>query len=201
MPPSAILNPGASKAGVNLPLVEDKFAVRFAGAVREQDEGFTQGLNDSESYTRDRYLLKGQFQWQITDSADLRVIVDTASTREACCDGIITAESILVPNGGGTGAAFLAAGLPANGGVTFAGPGTLDDRRSLTEQPIENNTDQTGISAELNWDIGEDMLLTYIGGFRIMTAIPSKPTSTASIFIACLVKRVWGLYRCRQPHP
>ena len=155
-----------TQVGANLPLVEDKFAVRVAGAFRNQDEGWVQGLGESESYTRNRYLLKGQFQWQINDSADLRVIADIASTREACCDGVLVRDTVLSTNGGGTGGAFLAAGLPANGGVQFFGDSALDNRRGLNEVPIENNTDQNGISAELNWLFDNDVSLTYIGAFR-----------------------------------
>jgi iron complex outermembrane recepter protein len=49
------------------------------------------------------------------------VIADHSKSDERCCDAVIIRESSYV-NG-----AFAANGLPANGGVSFSGPGTVDE--------------------------------------------------------------------------
>jgi iron complex outermembrane recepter protein len=106
--------------------------------------------------------------WNINDRAELRVIADYADADEQCCDAIFrvdtpfrdTAPSGLNP--------FEAAGLPADGGAPNVGRSAFNNRRSNAGQ-FENPFEQWGISAELNWDLGE-VDLTYIGSFRYFDA-------------------------------
>lgn len=143
--------------GGNLP-VSDDLAFRLSGAVRKQD-GYLKSATGAESMTRDRYTLRGQMLWAFSDTADLRVIADYADAKEECCDAAIIHETPLVAAG-----AYAAAGLPANGGVFESGTSALKNRKSNAEQ-FKNPFEQWGISAELNWEMG-DVSGTYIGAYR-----------------------------------
>lgn len=146
------------QAGVSGPLNES-FAYRLSGAIRQQD-GFLESTTGAESRDRDRILLRGQLHWQLSDSADVRVIADYSDADEQCCDAVIVQESATVGLG-----SFAAAGLPADGGVQVSGRSAFNGLNSNAEQ-FENPFDQWGLSVELNWELNDLMTLTYIGAFR-----------------------------------
>ncbi|MBX3705828.1 MAG: TonB-dependent receptor [Pseudomonadales bacterium] len=148
--------------GGNLPVIDDELAFRFAGAARKQD-GFLSSATGAESMNRDRYTLRGQMLWAFSETADLRVIADYADADENCCDAAVIYESPIVGAG-----AYAAAGLPANGGVPNGGETAFDNRKSNGAQ-FENPFEQWGVSAELNWEMGE-ISGTYIGAYRDFTA-------------------------------
>ena len=147
------------QAGASGPLIQDKLAYRISGAWRQQD-GFLESATGAESRNRDRVLFRGQLQWDISDTADVRIIGDYSSVDENCCDAVILQESLAVPLG-----SFAAAGLPADGGVTASGFEALEGFDSNSEG-FSNPFDQWGISAELNWDLGAGVTMTYIGSYR-----------------------------------
>ncbi len=147
------------RGGANIPLVEDRAAIRLSGAVRQRD-GYVKSTTGAESRTRDRYSLRGQVLWHISDDVELRVIADYADADEGCCDAPITADSPLVALG-----AFAAAGLPADGGAPVTGAAAREGRISNSEG-FKSAFDQRGISAELTWSIGETASLTYLGSYR-----------------------------------
>jgi len=147
------------QAGASGPLIENKLAYRLSGAFREQD-GFLRSSTGAESRNRDRVLLRGQLQWDISDSADLRLIGDYSDVDENCCDAVVLLDTAAVGLG-----SFAAAGLPADGGVQNLGFGALEGLDSNAEE-FSNPFEQWGISAELNWDLSENAQLTYIGSYR-----------------------------------
>ncbi|MEM9623187.1 MAG: TonB-dependent receptor, partial [Pseudomonadota bacterium] len=144
--------------GVSGP-INDQLAYRLSGAVRNQD-GFLESTTGAESRDRDRYLLRGQLQWNPTDNLDIRFIGDYSEADEQCCDAVVLLES------GAVGAnAYANVGLPANGGVQALGDSAFRGLDSNAEQ-FENPNDQWGASVEVNWDINDAMTLTYIGAYR-----------------------------------
>ena len=148
------------QAGVSGPLVPERLGYRLSGAVRKHD-GFVESTSGAESLDRDRWLLRGQLLWSISDTADLRIIADYAEADEHCCDAAVIQESPAVALG-----SFAAAGLPAHGGVLTSGlKDAVEDRDSNGSQ-FENPFEQKGISAELNVDLTDTMRLTYIGAWR-----------------------------------
>ena len=147
------------QAGASGPLLEDRLAYRLSGAWREQD-GFLESSTGAESRNRDRVLLRGQLQWDISDAADLRIIADYSDVDENCCDAIILQESPAVALG-----SFAAAGLPADGGVQNFGFDALESFDSNASE-FANPFEQWGVSAELNWALNDNVTLTYIGSYR-----------------------------------
>ena len=150
------------QGAVNLPIVEDQFAIRLTGATRSRD-GFVTSVNGPESHNRDRWMFRGQALWEPTDSMSLRIIGDYQDADENCCDAVIFSETPLVPLG-----AYAAAGLPANAGVTASGPSAYESLTSNSNGYI-NSFEQWGISSELNWDLGFAEL-TYIPAYREYTS-------------------------------
>jgi iron complex outermembrane recepter protein len=57
--------------------------VRISGATRDQD-GWVNGINGSESNSRDRALLRGQALWDTGTFGELRVIADWAEGDDEC---------------------------------------------------------------------------------------------------------------------
>ena len=148
------------QAGASIPLIPGELGVRLVGAWREQD-GFTNGPGDNESYTRDRYMLRGQLYWTPTEDLSIRFIADYSDADERCCDGGQVHETPYV----GTGA-YAAAGLPANGGNGSGGADFFRGRRTNSNDPFINRFDQWGVSLEINYTINENVDMTYIGSYR-----------------------------------
>ncbi len=146
------------QAGVGGPL-SDRVGYRLSAAVRNQD-GFVESVSGGESYNRDRALVRGQLLWNFMDRGSLRIIGDWSDADENCCDAVVLLESPAAALG-----AFAAAGLPADGGVSVVGPSAFDARRS-NAGPFVNPFDQKGLSAELDYNLTDNVSLTYLGSWR-----------------------------------
>ena len=144
--------------------ITDSLNFRLSGAFRQQDGYLESGVTNAESYNRDRVLGRGQLLWDFADRGSLRLIADYSDADEGCCDAVIILDSAATALG-----SFAAAGLPANGGVTFSGQSAFDDRLSNAEQ-FENPFDQSGFSAELNYNVTDNVNFTYLGSIREFTA-------------------------------
>jgi outer membrane receptor protein involved in Fe transport len=144
------------QGGLNIPIVEDTFAVRVSGAIRERD-GFVRGLNGAESHDRDRTVLRGQALLDLDERGTFRAILDYSEADEQCCHAIWFNDTPAV-------AAFAAAGLDPNGGAPNVGPSALENLRS-NDSEFGNPFEQTGFSLEYNVDTPLGAL-TYIGAYR-----------------------------------
>ncbi len=146
--------------GTSGPIIEDELGYRLSLARREQSGFLEAAATGAESLSRDRYSVRGQLLWNISAAADLRLIADYADADEQCCDAVIVQETAARNVG-----SFAAAGLPADGGVQAFGDSALDGFQSNAEQ-FQNGSEQTGLSAELNWDLNNDMDLTWLVSWR-----------------------------------
>jgi outer membrane receptor protein involved in Fe transport len=147
-----------TKAGITGPLVEDKLAVRVEGGILARD-GIIDDLNSGDSLNdRNRYFLRGQALWDLTDTFSVRLIADRSETDEQCCTAVYGKV------GAAAGAINVLAALRGVRGIPVVNqegyqnaftPGR-DYREAVEEQ---------GISAEVNWDLGA-VKATYIGSAR-----------------------------------
>jgi len=149
----------SSQGGVNIPLVEDKLAIRFSAAARVRDGLLTSTDSMIEQNSRDRFQLRGQALWAPTDDISIRLIADYAEGNDDCCDAVILRETPFVASG-----SYALAGLGATGGVFASGFGALDSRTS-NSRLFRDPGEQSGFSAQLDWDLGFADL-TYIGATR-----------------------------------
>lgn len=140
--------------GITGPVAGDKLALRLDGTVTQRD-GFIDELSTGTEYNdRDRYLLRGQLSSQITDALSLRVIADVSNRDENCCAAV-------------TWKAGPTSALIGMLGGTVINPARPYDRQMYanTDRGYDQGTDEWGVSAELNWDMG-GMTLTSITAYR-----------------------------------
>ena len=74
-------------AGVGGPIVGEKLVFGINGSYAKREDGYIDDIaNPGVSYNdRDRYLIRGQFAGQLTESFDYRLIGDYAKRDESCC--------------------------------------------------------------------------------------------------------------------
>lgn len=158
------------QGGVNIPLVEDKAAIRVSGASRTRD-GIVTSVNGDESGVIDHFLLRGQALFDMGQAGDLRFIVDFNESDDQCCDAVWHNDT-------SRAAAFAApagalGGIPSGnidvfGGAPFIIGPDLDNYLSNGSN-FSETTESLGFSAEWNVEtpIGD---LTYIGSSRSFEA-------------------------------
>ncbi len=158
---------------VSAPIVEGKLAARLFGAVAKRD-GFIDVIGPtgarSDQNTRDVWTVRGQVAWEITQDIDLRLIADYSERDETCCAAKIYNPRLL---NGATNATFPPATAPAiaslggygPGGVGALGSGDIGDRFGFQNRPIPQRVEDMGVSAELNWDIG-NITVTSVSAYR-----------------------------------
>lgn len=170
------LEEGGARAMINAPL-GDSFALRLDGTVRGRDGYITDLISGDDINNRDRWTARAQALWDISPNASLRVIVDGAGTDEVCC-GITplvygTAQAAI--QGSFAALGQLGNAVASSPGYTAPGnpvPGSQVEDRVMTITPGRDYTEQTderGISAQLDWDIG-GMNFTSITAFRDWSA-------------------------------
>ncbi|KEO89352.1 TonB-dependent receptor [Erythrobacter litoralis] len=164
------------QGAVNVPIVEDALALRVTGAYRERDGFITlvdeTGTPFDDSNDTDQWLVRAQLGFETEGGVRGRIIGDYSKSNSSCCSPIELYQSPLV-----TGGAYAAVGLGANGGngqptvattpfdnATFRE--ALNDRvASANFAPIVD-IDNWGITGEVEFPVGDDADLIFIGGYR-----------------------------------
>lgn len=169
------------RASITGPIGET-VAVSLAGSYHKRDgymENLTPGLADSNN--RDRWSLRGQLLWEPSDDISLRIIADHAEADEICC----TPSTLLL---GPTAAAIEGLGgefvqtTPGEIGPYPGGIADLGERAFYgnAEQPLTDPFDDSGISAELEWELGK-ITATAIGSYRTFESLPQVDGDQTSL--------------------
>ncbi|GAA6151467.1 TonB-dependent receptor [Pseudoteredinibacter isoporae] len=149
-------------------LVEDKLAGRISGSWHERDAFMDNPFTGAEAQNRDRYSIRGQLLWDISDDATLRIIADKSHSDENCCAAtplLYGPAQNAIDFVDGSQFARLSA-TPINySNLPGATIRDVFDRQFASDQPYIDKIDDKGISAELNWDLGETAL-TVIASSR-----------------------------------
>jgi outer membrane receptor protein involved in Fe transport len=164
------------QGAVNIPLVQDELAVRLTGSYRNRD-GFIDiidptGTKIGESNTIDQYLMRGQLAYESESGFRLRLIADYSHAENGCCSPIELLASANENNG-----VFAAVGLGARGGNAHVQPATtpfdtasaeaaMDRLTTTANRPPLADVDQWGITGEIEFPIGDNADLIYIGSYR-----------------------------------
>ncbi len=161
------------QAGVNIPVIKDKFAIRLSGSTRDRD-GYVEGLNGSESHDRNRHSLRAQGLLDLGEMGTLRGIIDYSKAEENCCHAVWFQDSTFA-------AAFGPSGFPADGGAPNVGSSALDSLNS-NDDNFFNPFEQTGFSLEYNKEtaFGD---LTYLGSHRTFEANTFRNTDYTALRI------------------
>ena len=171
------------EAGVNAPL-GNTAAARVDGVYFKRDGFYDDLINNVKVNDRDRYLVRGQLLIEPTPDISFRIVGDYSKKDEACCAATFV-EPTFSPQ------ARISPGLdpfalPIPGGPALVGEnnpiipillGLGQDPRALRSttfvrniyptagRSYEGETEDYGLSGELNWDFG-NVTLTSITGYR-----------------------------------
>lgn len=164
------------QGAVNIPLAEGKVAARLTGALRNRD-GYVDvwdrnGNKIGESNEVDQYYLRGQIGFQGEEKWKGRVIVDHSSQDSKCCSAIELLQSPVE-----TAGIFNLVGLGPRGGMsapdvaltasdTGAMERALDNRIASSSQVPNPSSEQTGVTAELEYALSDNADVIYIGSYR-----------------------------------
>lgn len=139
------------KGDITGPL-SDTTAFSLSGSMNQRDGYFTNLENGSEINELDRQGVRGQFLWEPSDTFSLRLIGDWDKFDEKCCG---VANLVLGP----TGVAIALVGGQVVANEPFAYENFYDF------DPV-NEVENSGFSAQFDWDISDAMTLTSITALR-----------------------------------
>ncbi|RPF70774.1 TonB-dependent receptor [Aurantiacibacter spongiae] len=169
------------EAGVNLPL-GDTIATRVDGVYFKRDGFYHDVVNDTDINNRDRYLIRAQALFEPNPDVSFRLVADYSKKEEACC-----AATFVQPDFAPL--ARISPGLdsfeyPSGPALTSTSNpiipvllGLGQDPRALSQSTFdrdifvtagrsyEGETEDYGISGELNWDFG-NVSLSSITAYR-----------------------------------
>src|SRR3990167_3109191 len=170
------------EAGVNAPL-SDTIAARIDGVYFKRDGFYTDAVNNVSVNDRDRYMIRAQALFEPTEDISFRLIGDYSNKEEACCAATFVQpdfaplarvspglNSFVRPEGG---PALTSTSNPIIPILLALG----QDPRALTQSTFdrtiyptagrsyEGETEDYGISGELNWTLG-NVNLTAITAYR-----------------------------------
>jgi outer membrane receptor protein involved in Fe transport len=139
------------KADVNGPLSETA-GFSLSGSFNQRD-GYYENLAGGEAINElNRFGVRGQLYFEPSDEVNLRVIADYSDLDEACC-GVANLQT------GPTTPAILAIG----GNLVPNAPYAYEGYYDFT--PV-NEFESSGVSAQLEWDINDSVMLTSITAMR-----------------------------------
>lgn len=163
------------QGAVNIPLAEDTLAARLTGAIRKRD-GFVDifdrdGTKIGESNDINQYMLRGQLGFE-SGGLSGRLIADHSSSDAICCSAIELLQSPVE-----TAGLFGVVGLGARGGMT--GPIVATDPNDMrtaeaalatlhasSNQEPNPSSDQFGLTAELKYELTDNIDAHYVGSYR-----------------------------------
>ncbi len=170
------------EAGVNAPL-GDTVAARVDGVYFKRDGFYNDVVNDTDVNNRDRYLVRGQLLFEPSDTLSFRLIGDYSKKEEACCAAVFVQTDFaplarvspeLDPFTKGIGGPPLTSTqnpiipilLALGQDPRALNQGTFDrDIYPTAGRTYEGETEDYGVSGELNWDFG-GATLTSITAYR-----------------------------------
>jgi iron complex outermembrane recepter protein len=164
----------------------DISAARFYVGYQKRD-GFMDintGLgpnSDDRTDDRNMYTMRGQYLITPSDAVNFLLIADYSKRNESCCGAVQVAD------GPFAGIANFLAGYPPLGGQTGAvaeasSPLAQFSRQAYANQPLTQQIRDTGISGELNWDLG-GAKLTSITAWRDNTIVAGNDVDYTGIDI------------------
>ena len=170
------------EGGINAPL-GDTVAARLDGVYFKRDGFYNDVTNGTDVNNRDRYLVRAQALVEPTESISFRLVMDYSKKDEACCAATFVQpdfaplarispglNSFVQPT---TGNALTSTSNPIVPVLLALG----QDPRGLSQSTFNRNiyptagrsyngeTEDYGISGELNWQLGA-VNLTSITGYR-----------------------------------
>ena len=186
-----------AEAGINAPLGET-IAARIDGVYFKRDGFYNDITNGGRVNDRDRYLVRAQALFEPNEDISFRLVADYSKKDEACCAATFVQpdfaplarvspglDSFARPTGG---PALTSTGNPIIGILLGLG----QDPRALSQSTFNRDiyptagrsyageTEDYGISGELNWSFG-DITLTSITAYREYSNFQGSDTDYTTV--------------------
>ena len=170
------------EGGINAPLGET-IAARIDGVYFKRDGFYNDVVNDTDINDRDRYLVRAQVLFEPTEDISFRLVGDYSKKDEACCAATFVQptsaplarvspglDQFARPEGGpaltSTSNPIIPILLGLGQNPAALNGSTFDRDIYVTPgRSYAGETEDYGISGELNWDFG-NVTLTSITGYR-----------------------------------
>ncbi|GAB5454801.1 MAG: TonB-dependent receptor [Henriciella sp.] len=134
---------------INLPIAEDKFAIRLAGRIHDRDGFVEDSVTGADYNTRDRHVIQAKALFEPTENLSFLLSADIAENTDSCC------QSVRFSNVTGSPVLGLFSALAASSGATYpVNPDPTSYSTSINAAPV-GKTDDSGVSLEINWDLGD----------------------------------------------
>lgn len=163
------------QGGISAPIVEGALALRVSGAYRKRD-GYITSTSGVDSNNRNRYIIRGQLEWQPSADLSIRLIGDYSKSDERCCEPITVQDTSFVSRG-----LYTAVGLPSDGGISASGDSAVASRTGNGEFQLDR-LNQWGASGQIDWRLG-DVDLVSITAYRRSSATPVANSDFTSLKI------------------
>jgi len=170
-------NTREAKLSTNLPLIEDKLAVRLSLGTSTRD-GFAKAPNlaDGDVNAQDRQSARAQLYWTPSEQTRVRLIADYSEADNRCCapgllfmsDAAVNAPFAFLSRGNMIGYTPPAGGVKGASPSNPANPGTIFnpfDRITYQDSEARDRTTDKGLSVQVDQDFG-NLTLTAIGATR-----------------------------------
>lgn len=186
-----------AEAGINAPIGET-VAARIDGIYFKRDGFYNDVVNDTTINDRDRYLVRGQLLFEPTSDLSFRLVGDYSKKDEACCAATWVQtdfaplarvspgnDSFARPEGGppltSTDNPIIPIMIALGQDPAALNGGTFN--RDIYVSPArtyQGETEDYGISGELNWDFGAARL-TSITAYREYSNIQASDTDYTQV--------------------
>jgi len=188
------------QGAVNIPLAEGKVAARLTGAYRKRDgiidlvDGAGNDIGDSNDINQ--LMLRGQVGFEGETGIKGRVIVDYSQSDAVCCAAVevlsATLENPIAALGGVN--SFQGVGLGLRGGMAASVVATDPLDNATAEDAVSNrlatasfrpdpSSDQTGITAEVEFPLSDNVDLIYVGSYRQYAALENYDSDFSGLDI------------------
>lgn len=154
------------RGAVNVPLSQDKIAMRISAGYNKRDGFIKDPLNDAAYNDRDRFTIAGKLRFKLGESVEALLAADYSEADESCC------QPVRYSNGQTAGAnspyiAFLAARAALHNNTYPVNP-DYTTRITSVNGPIANANKDRGVSLTVNADFG-GATLTSVTSYRKFT--------------------------------
>ena len=141
--------------------IAEGLAGRVDAVITERD-GYLKNINSGDDLNnRDRFMIRGQLAWDIGEDTSVRMIADMSEREELCCG----APSSRIA-GGGAATTMIPLQNP-NDQALDSDEDPYDHRvATTTGREMVDDTEQWGISAEINHTVNDTTDLISITAFR-----------------------------------
>lgn len=157
---------------INIPLVEGRAAARFSAGITNRDGYVDNVVAGGELNEKDRFFLRGQLLFNVSDSLTARLIADYSEIDEKCCSGSNVFDGPTDTIAAFNPAAGLALPIEAVAGRPVVLADDFDKYDVAYDEKPYSYLEESGLSLELVWDL-ENATFTSLTAYRSYEALDS----------------------------